>query len=176
MPSLRSADNMPPQTLRQRFCAAAPLRLLVCSLLLAASAFAQDQPLKQHPDNPHYLLFRGKPTVLITSGEHYGAVMNLDFDFIPYLDQLKTAGLNLTRTFSGTYHEIPGSFGITDNTLSPVKYLGPWARSAESGAVDGGNKFDLTKFDDAYFERLKKFLAEAGKRGIVVEYVLFCTF
>lgn len=27
-------------------------------------------PISLHPDNPHYFLFRGKPTVLITSGEH----------------------------------------------------------------------------------------------------------
>jgi hypothetical protein len=27
-------------------------------------------PIALHPDNPHYFLFRGKPTVLITSAEH----------------------------------------------------------------------------------------------------------
>ena len=33
------------------------------------------------PDNPHYFLWRGRPAVLIGSGEHYGALMNLDFDY-----------------------------------------------------------------------------------------------
>lgn len=61
------------------------------------------QPLRLHPDNPHYFLFRGKPTILLTSGEHYGAVLNLDFDYIRYLDELRACGFNLTRTFSGTY-------------------------------------------------------------------------
>lgn len=37
--------------------------------------------LSLHPDNPHYFQFRGEPAVLITSGEHYGAVINLDFSF-----------------------------------------------------------------------------------------------
>ena len=41
-------------------------------------------------------------------------------------------------------------------------------------AADGGNKFDL-KWDPEYFERLKDFVAQTGKRGIVVELVLFCT-
>lgn len=41
-----------------------------------------------HPDNPRYFLFRGRPTVVVTSGEHYGAVLNLDFDFRRYLDTL----------------------------------------------------------------------------------------
>ena len=52
------------------------------------------EPLKLHPENPHYVVFRGKPTVLVASTEHYGAVLNRDFDFRPYLDELKAAGLN----------------------------------------------------------------------------------
>jgi len=44
------------------------------------------------------------------------------------------------------------------------------------GYANGGNKFDLTKWDPAYFERLRDFVGEAGKRGIVVEMVLFCPF
>ena len=152
-----------------------PLGLILIAVALARAAGAQDKPLALHPDNPHYFLFRGKPAVLIGSTEHYGAVMNLDIDYVTYLDTLQKDGLNLTRTFSGTYHEIPGSFGITENTLSPTNYIGPWARTATGGAADGGNKFDLAKYDDKYFARLKDFLTQAGKRGVVVEYVLFCT-
>jgi len=136
------------------------------------------KPITLHPDNPHYFLFRGKPTILITSGEHYGAVMNLDFDYIPYLDELHASGFNLTRLFTGTYHEVPGSFNIKDNTLAPApnRYIAPWARSATSGAADGGNRFDLHRWDTAYFARLKDFCRQAGRRGIVVEIVLFCPF
>ena len=72
---------------------------------------------------------------------------------------------------------MPGSFNITGNTLAPAdgRFLCPWARSETPGAADGGNKFDLARWDPAYFERLKDFVAQAGKRGIVVELVLFCT-
>ncbi len=41
-----------------------------------------------HPENPNYFLFQGKPTILITSGEHYGAVMNTDFNYQKYLQTL----------------------------------------------------------------------------------------
>jgi hypothetical protein len=135
------------------------------------------EPIKLHPQNPHYFLFRDKPAVLITAGEHYGAVLNRDFDYIRYLDTLKTHGFNLTRTFSGAYREVPGSFSITGNTLAVAhgRFLCPWARSDKPGASDGGNKFDLKKWDAAYFKRLKDFVEEAGKRGVVVELVLFCT-
>jgi hypothetical protein len=136
------------------------------------------EPIRLHPDNPHYLLFRGKPTVLITSGEHYGAVLNLDFDYIPYLDELQARGFNLTRAFSGVYCEGPGSFNIKNNTLAPLpnRFICPWARSATPGYANGGNKFDLNAWDPAYFNRLKDFLREAGRRGIVVELSLFCPF
>src|SRR5215211_8046112 len=85
----------------------------------AAGPVEGHPPLALHPDNPHYFLFRGKPAVLLTSGEHYGAVLNKDFDHARYLDELKRCGFNLTRTFSGTYFEVPGSFNIVDNTLAP---------------------------------------------------------
>ncbi len=151
---------------------------MLATLLLILSLPAADEPISLHPANPHYLLFRGKPTVLISSTEHYGAVLNADFDAIPYLDELRARGLNLTRTFSGTYREVPGSFKIEKNTLAPQpdKYVSPWPRSQTPGAADGGNKFDLTRWNNQYFERLKNFVSAAAGRGIVVEFVLFCPF
>ncbi len=148
----------------------------MCVLGSSLPAFAQQAgrtPLRLHPDNGHYLEFRGKPAVLITSGEHYGAVLNVDFDYRIYLDELRDNGLNLTRTFSGTYREVADSFGITDNTLAPRRYLAPWARSTTAGAED---KFDLTRFNPDYFARLADFVSQASQRGIVVEFVLFCPF
>jgi hypothetical protein len=149
---------------------------LCWSFCLPAGA-QENKPLALHPDNPHYFLFRGKPAVLVGSTEHYGAVLNLDFDYVPYLDELAAHGLNQTRTFSGTYHEVFGSFGITENTLAPKpeRYAAPWARSGQGGAGDGQNKWDLSRFDDEYFARLKDFVGQAARRGVVVEYVLFCT-
>ncbi|PYV86898.1 MAG: hypothetical protein DMG05_18595 [Acidobacteria bacterium] len=61
----------------------APVSRLRSYLIMAIWVLASAQPspaaeaIKLHPDNPHYFLFRGQSTVLITSGEHYGAVLNL---------------------------------------------------------------------------------------------------
>jgi hypothetical protein len=133
--------------------------------------------LSLHSDNPHYFSFRGKAAVLITSGEHYGAVLNKDFDYVAYLDELTTNRFNHTRLFSGTYCEREDSFGITGNTLAPAAgaFICPWARSDTPGCFDGGKKFDLTRWDEKYFARLKDFAQQAGQRGIVVEVNLFCT-
>ena len=150
---------------------------MTASLLLAA-ALAVHAPLALHPENPRYFLFRGKPTVLVTSGEHYGAVLNLDFDYVRYLDALAADGLDNTRVFSGAYREIPGHFGITDNTLAPRpgRFVAPWARSTQPGDFDGGMRFDLSRWDESYFRRLVDFMTEAQKRGVVVELNLFCPF
>ena len=44
------------------------------------------------------------------------------------------------------------------------------------GRPTAGTSSTSTRWDDAYFQRLKTFCAAAGKRGIVVEFVLFCPF
>lgn len=168
-------DFIPARSVFRQFCA----RLALVPLVLLASILpASAEPLRLHPENPHYLLFAGQPTVLITSAEHYGAVLNLDFDYRPYLQELQSHGLNLTRTFSGAYCEPPNAFNITGNTLAPKegRLICPWARSSTPGYANGGNKFDLEQWDPEYFARLKDFLAEADTRGVVVELVMFCPF
>jgi hypothetical protein len=120
------------------------------------------------PGNPRYLEYQGEPVVLITSAEHYGAVLNLDFDYQPYLETLEKEGFNYTRIFSGTYLEpVDNIFGIQKNTLAPVpgRYMAPWDTV--------GGKYDLERFNPAYFERLKDFVATAAGHGIIVEVTLF---
>jgi hypothetical protein len=148
----------------------------VLLVALAAPVLAAHPPIALHPENPHYFLWRDKPTVLVTSAEHYGAVLNLDFDFKRYLDTLEAAGMNYTRIFSGAYVEPDGAFNIARNTLAPLpgRFICPWPRSDQPGYANGGNKFDLSKWNEAYFTRLKEFVGYASKRGVVVELALFC--
>jgi hypothetical protein len=165
---------LPPECPRMKF------KSLLCLWLGCVPGFQASraaEPIQLHPANPHYFLWQSKSTVLITTSEHYGALMNLGFDYLPYLDELKTQNFNLARVFSGTYRELEESFNITANPLAPRRgmFICPWARSETPGASDGGNKFDLTRWDDGYFARAKDFISQAGERGIVVELVLFCT-
>lgn len=153
----------------RRMAAAACLLASVALSLFAAG------PIRVHPANPHYYEWQGRATVLVASGEHYGSVINPDFDFVKYLSTIQAAGLNHTRLFLGDYAEGAGSFGIADNPLAPRegRLLAPWARSSTPGFACGGNKFDLDRWDPAYFARLHAFFDEASRRGIVVEAVLF---
>jgi hypothetical protein len=121
-----------------------------------------------HPANPRYLEYAGEPLVLITSAEHYGAVVNLDFDYKKYLAELGKEGFNYSRIFSGTYIEpVENIFGIERNTLAPLpgRFISPWVKE--------GEKYDLERFNPDYFIRLKDFLRQAESHGIVVELSLF---
>jgi len=148
--------------------------LKVAALAPLCAALVTAEPIRPHPGNPHYYLFNGKPTILITSAEHYGAVINTAFDYVPYLDALQAYGLNYTRFYPGAMFETIDKY-ITGNPLGPRPrdLIVPWARSNQPGYLVGGNKFDLDQWNPAYFNRLEDFLSKAAKRGIVVEICFF---
>lgn len=151
------------------------LRVAFVLALLTTTGLAE-LPVRLCPENPRWLEWRGQAVALITSAEHYGAVLNLDFDFRRYLETMQRDGMNYTRVFAGSYVEPLGAFGIERNTLAraPGRFLSPWARSDQPRYTGGGNKFDLDRFSPEYLARLKEFIADAGRRGIVVELTLFC--
>src|SRR6266849_10915162 len=91
---------------------------LAVACWLGAAGVAAAEPLHPHPTNPRLAVFRGRPTLLVGSTEHYGAVLNPDFDYRRYLDTVAAACLNLIRLFTGAYVEKQGDFGIRLNTLA----------------------------------------------------------
>lgn len=153
----------------------------LCILLLIAffipDRIQAQNTLRLCPGNPHYLMYQNKPVILITSGEHYGALINLDFNYITYLNALHKEGMNNTRVFSGSYVERKDDikFMKYGNTLAPRpgRLICPWKRSNIPGYANGGNKFDLDQWDEQYFLRVKDLLKQAAKRSIMVELTLF---
>ena len=133
-------------------------------------------PIRKHPDNPHYFAYRGKPLLLITTDEHYGAVINRDFDYVPFLDRLHEYGMNLTRIYPGGYVEMKDQY-VKGNPVGPApgRYLLPWKRSTVPGANPnlGEYKYDLDAWDDEYFKRLKDYVHQASLRDIIVEIAFF---
>jgi len=131
-------------------------------------------PICLHPENPRYFLYKGKPLVLITATEHYGSVINRNFDYIAYLNEAAEVKATLSRCFL-LFRELEH---IPLNPHSPCKpipgeYVAPFARTGPGYAPDGFPRFDLDKWDPEYFKRLHGFLTEAGKRDTVVELTLF---
>ncbi len=146
--------------------------LLIFASVIATSAQNQDA-VKIHPDNPKYLLFRGKPLALISASEHYGSVINRPFDFEKYLDDAAAHNMTMTRTFL-LYRELQSA----RNPSSPCKpespdFIAPYVRSGPGNALDGEPIYDLDRWNPEYFDRLHRFLDAASKRGIVVELTVF---
>lgn len=154
------------------------LRQLLVAALSAVACSAGGQPLALHPENSHYFIYKNKPVVIVGSGEHYGAVINKRFDYKLYLQTLRRDGLNNTRLFTGAYIEKQGDFGIGKNTLAPAStdILLPWRRSSEPGYELGGNKFDLSQWDEEYFRRLTDFIQTASRYDVIVEVNLFSAY
>jgi hypothetical protein len=130
------------------------------------------------PDNHRCFRFQAKPFKILTSAEHYGAVLNRDFDYEVYLREMRRTRQNMTRVFT-FYRETPACIPAPGemNTLapSPEASVLPWERVAGHGkAADGLDKFDLERWNPAYFARLKDFVAQCDDAGIVCEIVLFC--
>lgn len=151
---------------------------LSIGLIIILFARVNAQPIARHPENPHIFMWKGKAKAFVASGEHYGALINKEFDYDTYLKTLNKIGLEHTRLFLGDYLEDPESFwGVLKgvNTLSPDSgmFICPWARSNEPGYPRGGNKFDLDKWDPEYFQRLHSLFDTAAKYNVTIEAMLF---
>ena len=90
------------------------------------------------------------------------------FDFNRYLDFLQSSNHNFMRLWSRhvTRYE---SYGRDILYGAPL----PWARSGPRIALDGKPRFDLMRFDDQYFTRLRDRVSVARDRGIFVSIMLF---
>jgi hypothetical protein len=126
-----------------------------------------------HPDNPRYFTFRGKPWFLLCATEHYGSVLNRNFDYIRYLDEAAERHQTFTRTFL-LFRELQAAL----NPYSPCKvespdFVTPWPRVGPGAAPDGELRYDLDRWNEEYFDRLHGFVRAAGERDVIVEATLF---
>lgn len=125
-----------------------------------------------HPQNPKLFEFRGRPLVLVTATEHYGAVMNRPFRFERYLADAAEKKITLTRLFT-LFRELQSS----QNPYSTCKpespdYIASFKRAGPGKALDGQPQYDLNQWNPEFFERLHRFLSLASDYGIIVEVVL----
>ena len=154
---------------------------LIAFLLMIFAIGCSNSPVSVCPANPHYFFYKNKPVVLITSDHHYGAIIDKDFNFSPFLEGLAANGMNLTRIYPGGMFEPPEKY-LTGNPLGPRpgRQLLPWAKSDQTGAnpllAETGQpsfKFDLERWNPDYFVRLKAFIELARRKGIIVEIAFF---
>lgn len=129
-------------------------------------------PLRVHPANPRYFT-DGSGRAIYLAGSHLGWELQdhawgreITFDYPAFLDFLSGHNHNLIRMW--VVEHTKGS-----NHSSPPATPMPYRRTGPGKALDGGPKFDLTRFDPAYFRRLRSRTVAARDRGIYVAVMLF---
>jgi len=98
-------------------------------------------------------------------------VRPLDFD--AFVTFLKTHGHNFTLLW---YTELPKFHGLPSTETSPPDFTvspQPWMRTGPGLATDGGLKFDLTRFNQSYFDRLRGRVGALRSAGIYAGVYLF---
>lgn len=90
-------------------------------------------------------------------------------DYRAYLDFLEEHGHNFIRLWRWEHFRSQAAGGGFHLCMTPQ----PWPRTGPGTAVDGKPRFDLSRFDEAYFERLRERAAAAAERGIYVAVMLF---
>jgi hypothetical protein len=94
------------------------------------------------------------------------------FDWTAYLDLLESHHMNFIRGWRWEHvrFRLPPDLDTGGPyCVSPQ----PWARTGPGVAYDGRPRFDLTSFDQAYFDRLRERIISAGDRGMYVSLMLF---
>jgi hypothetical protein len=90
------------------------------------------------------------------------------FDYSGYLDFLEANHHNFFRLWAWEQSKWTAEIAA-DYWITP----GPFLRVGPDLALDGKPKFDLTQFNQAYFDRLRSRVQAAGARGIYVSVMLF---
>ena len=139
---------------------------------LALGASLTGGALAPHPSHPFY--FRGKdgqPVVLI-GNYTWGTFSDADYDYKAMFDTLRASHLNFARVWVCWGNET----GFEDQR-PPQNYhrinVVPYQRTGPGNANDGKPKFDLTKFNLAFFDRLRAVCAAARERGVFLQLTLF---
>jgi hypothetical protein len=91
------------------------------------------------------------------------------FDFGAYLELLTERGHNFIRLWR--WEQFRGYLGPADVHFCMTPQ--PWPRTGPGSAKDGKPRFDLSAFDQTYFDRLRERVLAAGRAGIYASVMLF---
>ncbi|MFN2304573.1 MAG: fibronectin type III domain-containing protein [Anaerolineales bacterium] len=132
-------------------------------------------PLVVHPTNPRYFTDGSGKAVFLTGSHTWDNFQDLgtqDFDYSRYLNLLQDYNHNFIKLW---VWEQPKGITTWPDPAEPLTTLTPeiFARTGPGTAADGGQKFDLTQYNQAHFDRLRQRIIDAGDLGIYVSVMLF---
>jgi hypothetical protein len=137
------------------------------------ASFAQG-PLRVSAENPRYFADATGKVIYLTGSHTWSNFKDMgrtdpppEFDFPGYLDMLQRYGHNFIRLW--TWELTRYAYDGKTTYAAPF----PWPRTGPGTALDGKPRFDLSRLDQAYFDRLRSRVMAAGQRGIYVSIMLF---
>ncbi len=140
----------------------------------SAGAAPAAGPLRVSADNPRYFADAHGNIVYLTGSHTWSNLKDMgatdpppEFDYSGYLDMLERYGHNFIRLW--TWELSRYAYGGKPTWARPF----PWLRTGPGEALDGKPRFDLSRLDQAYFDRLRARVMAAGERGIYVSIMLF---
>jgi hypothetical protein len=165
-------------------CHRLAIPLCLFALLLVSCTAPSGGPLRVSEVNPRYFTDAGGKAILLTGSHTWNNLVDMGptdpppkFDWDRHLDWLQQLGHNYTRMWAWELltWSTSGNNPKNRNKAPEVHYVYPhrFARTGPGTALDGKPKFDLTKFNDAYFQRLRTRLESAATRGLYVSIMLF---
>ncbi len=131
-------------------------------------------PLRRLASNPRYFSADGVTPVYLTGSHTWVNLLDgsprdppAPFDYDGYLADLKRWHHNFIRLWA---------WDVTVDSNRGERYFyapQPFVRSGPGLALDGKPKFNLSRFNQAYFNRLRSRVAQARAAGIYVGVMLF---
>jgi hypothetical protein len=158
-------------------CLPSVLQLSLCFALLVSLVALTEAagPLTFNPINPRYFVDSSGEAAYLSGGYVSNNLIDRsdrdEFDFSRYLDLLQKHNHNFVRL------RISEQASWTSESSAKVEFDPlPYERTGPGAALDAGLKFDLSRFNQVYFDRLRSRVREAGDRGIYVSVMLLQDF
>src|SRR5262249_46173010 len=129
-------------------------------------------PLRVSAVNPRYFTNATGKAIYLTGSHTWNNIQDISTanslpggNFAGYLDWLESMNHNFIR-----FWMVEHAWDADDkSTYGPL----PWARTGPGTALDGKPKFDLSQFDQTYFDRIRQRAIAAAGRGMYVSVMLF---
>lgn len=151
--------------------------------LLTSGCFESNTgPLKVSDANPRYFTDGTGRAIYLTGSHTWSNLMDMGqddppepFDFEAYLNWLDQYNHNFFRLWTWELMSWNTWANEHDSTVSKVHHVYPlpYMRTGPGKALDGKPKFDLTRFNPEYFQRLRTRAEEAREHGIYLSVMLF---
>ncbi len=149
-----------------------------CAEVFGGATRSVAGPLRVSAKNPRYFADDAGKVVYLTGSHTWNNLVDMGksdppeaFDFDACLDWMGKLNHNFIRLWTWE----PVTWNTKNNRRDAINNVSPqpWARTGRGKALDGKRKFDLSKFDERYFKRLRRRLEKANRRGIYVSVMLF---